>query len=347
MEDTPRDKPPTLRDVASLAGVDPSVVSRLINRDDRLSISEATRKRVLEAIEEVGYRPNVTAKALRMGKSFLIGLLVPDFANPVYAEIIRGAQEAADSLGYGLILGSAEDATHGEDWLHRLVDAGRVDGMLFASATLEDPHLAEIAESDRRILVLNRLVPGVRSAVVVDDSAGSRLAAKHLVELGHRRIGIVAGPKRVETTRRRIDGVTDVARRAGLREPVVTYTDAVSAESGFDAARRLIDDHPDVTAIFASTLIIGLGVLKSVLQSGRAVPGDISVIALNDGDLARYVNPGLTTVAMPYRAMGRVAIEELLTRIGGEGEEREIVVNDPPPHLMARESTGTAPETAR
>jgi LacI family transcriptional regulator len=337
-----REKPPTLKDVASLAKVDPSVVSRLINGDERLRTSEATRVRVLDAVKALGYRSNLTAKGLKTGKTFLIGLLVPDFANPVYADIIRGAQEAAEAVDYSLILGSVSGPTHGGDWLNRLLDAGRVDGVLFASAVLEDPRMAEIARSDRRILVLNRLIPGVQSAVVVDDAAGSRLAAAHLLGLGHKHLAVVAGPRGVETTSRRLDGFRHEVIRAGLDEPMVRYAEAVSVDAGYAATQRLLAELSGFTAIFASTLTIGAGALEALRERGRTVPEDMSVIALNDGDLARHVTPALTTVAMPNRAMGRIAVEQLLDRIDGEVEDRQVVVNDPPPRLVARASTGPA-----
>lgn len=333
------EKPPTLKDVASLARVDPSVVSRLMNGDERLRLSASTRARVLDAVETLGYRSNLTARGLKTGRSLLIGLLVPDFANPVYADIIRGAQEAAEAVDYSLILGSVNAPADGGEWLDRLLKAGRVDGVLFASAVLEDPLMAEIAGSDRRILVLNRLIPGVRSAVVVDDAAGSRLAASHLLALGHRRLVVIAGPRAVETTSRRTEGFREELLAAGVEEPLVRYAEAVSADAGYAATRQLLEEGSEHTAIFASTLTIGVGALEALRDHGRSVPEDVSVVALNDGGLARHVTPALTTVAMPNRAMGRVAVEQLLERIEGGAQDRQVVVNDPPPRLVVRDST--------
>lgn len=330
---------PTLKDVAALAKVDPSVVSRLINGDERLRLSGPTRVRVLDAVKALGYRSNLTAKGLKTGKTFLIGLLVPDFANPIYADIIHGAQEAAEAVDYSLILGSVSAPTREGNWFDRLLNAGRVDGVLFASAVLEDPRMAEIAGSDRRVLVLNRLIPGVRSAVVVDDAAGSRLAAAHLLELGHRRLAVVAGPRGVETTSRRTDGFRQEVSAAGFEEPMVYFSEPVSADAGYAATRRLLEEGSGHTAIFASTLSIGVGALQALRDHGRSVPEDVSVVALNDGGLARHVTPALTTVAMPNRTMGRVAVEHLLDRIDRESQDRRIVVNDPPPRLIVRDST--------
>jgi LacI family transcriptional regulator len=264
---------------------------------------------------------------------------VPDFTNPIYSELIHGAQEAADEAGYILLVGSASATPQDHRWFEKLLDDSIVDGMLFASGVLEDPHLEEMAARDERILIVNRLISGGGPAVVLDDVAGSRLATRHLIELGHRRIGAVAGPPRVETTERRRRGFLEEATEAGIDKPPVILASTVSADAGYEAAETLLEQHPDLTAIFATTTMIAFGVLKAVRASGRSVPGDISLVVLNDSELARYVEPALTTVALPHHQLGRVAIQQLLRRLDGVSEAGATMVNDPPPRLIVRDST--------
>ncbi|MEN8112891.1 MAG: LacI family DNA-binding transcriptional regulator [Actinomycetota bacterium] len=329
--------------MAARAGVDPSVVSRLINKDDRLKISPETRERVLAAIADVGYQPNMAARGLRVGRTYLMGLLVPDFANPVYAEMIRGVQDAADEAGYSVILGGAGDERHGVDLVRSLLEQQRVDGLLVASGVESDPALDEIARRDHRILIMNRKVPGAPSAVVLDDAAGARMAVEHLAGLGHQRIGAVIGPAGIETTERRHKGLLDGAAAAGLPEPRVVFAEAATASAGFESAASLLNAHPDITAIFASTILLGVGVLKAVVASGRRVPTDASVIALHNSEFAEYTNPSITTVAMALKEMGEEAFRRLLCQLDGCEEAGDVIVTDPLPRVIQRQSTAPAP----
>jgi LacI family transcriptional regulator len=311
----PTAKRPTLRDVAARAGVDPSAVSRVLNNEE-IRLSEATRERIRQAAEELGYTPNFLARSLRQSRTWTLGFVLPDIGNPMYVPIVRGAQRRAEERGYGIVVGSQLDGdTYGT--FARLLEAGRIDGLLVASGTLHDDYIRTIASSRHGPVVLvNRRIDGPMSSVIVDDTAGSRLAMGHLLERGHRHIGALIGPPDIDTSRRRRQGVEDAAREWGIT-PVIVTGYGWSADEGYRCAMRVLDTAPQVTAIFASTLLMGIGALRLAHDQGIQVPTYLSVIALHDSELAEYLIPPLTTVAMPTEQLGATAVDVILDHMQG------------------------------
>lgn len=342
---TPREeerrRQPTLRDVAALAGVDPSVVSRVVNDDPRLSISPGTRERVLAGIEQLGYRPNVTARGLRLARTWTIGFLLPDLTNPVYGQIVEGAQARAREAGYVIVLGSALAGQAVDPSFVGLLAQGRFDGLLVASATLGDAEIRELAAGPAPIVVVNRRVEGVESSVIVDDNAGGRLATEHLLDLGHRRLAHITGPLNVDTAIRRREGFEAAVERRLIRGSVVVAGEAYDAAAGFQAATRLLVEHPDVTGIFAANVLVAIGAIRAAGEQGRPVPASLSVVALHDFPLAAYTEPPLTTVAMPLAELGAAAADLLLARIDGRPARMRTLTTAP--RLIVRRSTGPAP----
>ena len=167
---------PTLRDVAALADVDPSVVSRVLNDNPRLSITPETRARVVAAIKELDYRPNVMARGLRLSRTWTIGLVLPDLTNPVYGQMVKGAQIRAQGAGYAVVVGSPLNAHSIEPSFARLLEEGRFDGLLVASAMLDGDDIRELASGAPPVVIVNRRVDGVEASVILDDAAGSSLA---------------------------------------------------------------------------------------------------------------------------------------------------------------------------
>lgn len=332
---------PTLKDVAAVAGVDASLVSKVVTGDIRLTITDATRRRVLAAIDQLGYRPNMRARGLRLSRTYLLGAIFPDLSNPVFIPIVQGAQARAASHGYGLVLGSASGPGASQGLFERMLTDHQVDGLLIASGQVSDARMLELASGSGPVVIVNRSVDGAPNCVVLDDEAGSRLAAKHLVELGHRRIGVVSGPVNGvgdhDSSVRRVNAFAAEARELGatIEEAYSTDWDAGSA---MFAARSLLSSHSDLTAIYATTVLLALGVLRFLHDAGYRVPDDISVASLHDVDIAAYTYPPLTTVALPLFELGEVSVDRLLRRIdGGKAEDAALVVG--PPTLVVRGST--------
>lgn len=334
-----RRKPPTLRDVAQLAGVDPSVVSRLVNRSPALNISDETRVRVEAAIEELGYQPNLTARGLKLRRAFAVGFILPELENPVYAPIVRGADLAAQEIGFGLVLGAATGPGDTEGAFLRLLQEGRVDGLLIASTVLTDDYLREKDGGTAPLVVVNRRVQGIDASVTVDDEAGSAIASRHLLDLGHRRLAVITGPLEVDTSRRRLVGFRRVAEADGA-EVEVHEAPSFSATSGYEVAKDMLDRRAP-TAVFASTVTLALGVLRAGHEAGVALPDDLSVIALHDTPLADFTQPPLTTVAMPLEELGAAALRILKDRIDGR-PVTPALVDAPAARLHVRGSTAVA-----
>lgn len=332
----PRPGKVTLNDVAMLAGVDRSVVSRVINDDPRLSVRPETRQRVRDIIEKLGYRPNAAARSLRTAQAYMFGLLIPDFANPVYAEIITGAEQAAGRLGRGLMTVSSAGVRVGLDHYLDLLGQGRVDGLLFAGEE-SGPELAQLRAFRVPWVLVNRTLDGCQRYLVLDDERASRLAVRHLVELGHRRIAHLAGPIGADTARRRRDGFLAAMREAGLAaDPLAVAHADYTPAGGAAAMERLLAVPEPPTAVFVANAVAAVGALRALHASGLSVPGALSVVAVHDMPLAGHLVPALTTVRMPLAELGRRALE-LLAQHGPDDPIAEVVGE--PIELVVREST--------
>jgi LacI family transcriptional regulator len=334
----------TLSDVAALARVDRSVVSRVVNGDPKLNIRPETRQRVLETIDKLGYRPNAAARSLRTARAYMFGLFIPDFANPVYAEIIKGAETAAARLGYGLMTASSEGVRLGLSHYIDLLGQGRVDGLLFAGD--DSGHEGErLRALGLPWVLVNRRMPGSERYVVLDDEHGSHLAVDHLVALGHRRIAHLAGPDTADTARRRRAGYASAMAKAGLPvDPrLIAHADYTPAGGTAAMTSLLATDEPP-TAVFVANVASAVGALHAAYEQGFSVPRDVSVIAVHDMPLAGHLVPPLTTVRMPLEELGRRALELLATR-GPEETIAEVVTESV--EVAVRDSTAPPGEGVR
>ena len=332
------DAPARLRDVADRAGVDPSLVSRVLSGSLPFSIREETRERIVTAAAELDYRPNAQARALRRRRSMLIAMIVPTLSNVVYERIHAGASERAAELGYSLVVatGSADDFP---DLLH-----GQVDGLLLAVASKKHAPVVVPRGIRLPIVLINRAEEdGGLASVTVDDAAGARLATQHLFDLGHRRVGHVAGPSELDTGRRRLEGFLAACRDHGFEPDDDLIVEGGYSEGEGFAAMRVLLDRPDrPTAVFVANLQAAIGALAAARQLGLRVPVDVSVASLHDAPLAEYLDPPLTTVRMPLEEMGRRAIDLVLAPRDGAASVRM----ESPPLLVVRDSTSLPPSAS-
>ena len=337
-------RPPTLRDVAAIAEVDISLVSRVVNRDPSLSILPTTRARIEAAIAQTGYRPNVQARGLRTARTFTVGFLLPEVWSPIYDPIVISAMRRAAEHGYLIVLGSSIEAQFSDRAFEGLLLERRVDGLIVASGELSDAGIQAIGTGGAGgapIVFVNRRVPGVVGSAVVDDTAGAALATNHLIALGHRRLAHLGGPTGVDTASRRREGFLDAASRAGLPATLVEIA-GYDAEGGRAAAANVIARDRSVTGLVAANMNVGIGALRAVADAGLRVPDDISVVAIHDHPLAGYLSPALTCVALPLAALGTAAVDLLLARVRGESLRDVMVTGEI--ELIRRESTAPPPE---
>ena len=332
-----------LADVAQAAGVGTSIASRVLNGDPTVSIRPDTRERILVAARELNYRPNALARGLKLARTMTLGMVIPNLAYPVNAEIIRGAERAAAAAGYVMLLADAEEFLQTGEAYRRLLLERRVDGLLIASASTSESFLEELASQGLPFVLVNRRVPHVGPSVTADDARGMQIAVEHLVGLGHRRIAHIAGPADVDTARRRLAGFRAGMRAARLRVPSGWIAEAsYEEEDGFRAMERLVLLDPRPTAVAIWSLGAAIGGLSAARRHGVRVPEELSVVGFHDAPIAAYLEPPLTTVRMPLREMTARSVERLLRIVAGERVGNLAIRT--PPTLVERSSTGPPPD---
>jgi len=327
----------TLVDVARVAGVDKAVVSRVVNDDPTLVIRPETRERVKAALEQLGYRPNLAARSLRTSHARSIGLVIPDFSNPVYAEIIAGAEAEAMRRNYVLMAGSSSSVGGSATRYLDLLGEGRVDGLILAGGLVSDDDQTKLEQLGLPWIMLNNRTRKGHRYVVLDDAKAAALAVDHLVALGHTQIAHVAGPSGADTASRRRRGYQQRLKGAGITVPdwYVASGD-YTPEGGRKAVDTLLAGGEPPTAIFVTNLASAIGVLDGLRAAGLSVPDDVSVVAVHDLPLAAHLAPPLTTVSMPLQRLGARGVELLLST-DAQSTVEEIASDDI--ELVVRAST--------
>lgn len=331
----------TIKDIAKAAGVSPSTVSRALN--DSPLIRESTKERIKRLAAELGYERNELAQGLVKGRTRALGLLVPDVTNPFFAEITKGVEDAAQDRGYGVILCNTGDDPERELAYGLLLRRKRVDGQIITSVALEDPFLLRLSRSKTPFVLVSRRSRTVDAPfVAVDDRRGAELAAEHLMELGHRRIACISGPKDVEPGKVRAEAFVRCLASHGVKvsRGWVRHTD-FTWEGGERAAMELLSSRRRPTAIFAANDLIALGVLVAAHKLRLAVPGYLSVVGFDDIAYASLPLIELTTVAQPAYEMGHLAAEWLMDVL--EGKRRRKLRKRMRPKLVVRKTTAPPP----
>ena len=346
-----RARPVTRTDVARRAGVSSAVVSYVVNSGPR-NVAPETRERVLQAIEELGYRPNATARALKRGVSETIGLIISDITNPFFSEYAHAIEEAAAERGLSVIftnsalagrggvdiMGTGVDVMGTEaDLIYRMILRG-VDGLLLASI-LDAPDLDVARAAGIPVVLLDRAVPFPGHASVGSNfREASRIAVEHLIWHGHERIGMITGFTGGSTTDDREQGWRDALQEAGL-EPGPVIRVPYSRPGGFDAGVELLASGDRPTAIFALSDQQSIGLIYAIHQAGLQVPGDIAVASFDGSGESAFSWPPLTTMRQPVREMAHAAVD--LLGKNDPANHRHFTFQAP---LVVRQSCGCAPK---
>jgi DNA-binding LacI/PurR family transcriptional regulator len=336
----------TLKDVAATAGVSVATAARVLRADPTLVVRPETRARVEHAASTLSYRPNGAARGLRTRRSGTLAVFLPDPQNIMWIEMLRGVERAAARRDYLVVVADAHGPTLDPDQLGRLVLERRVDGMLLAFALLHDELVDQIAGQDLPFVPVNSRSATVGGSVTMDDAAGSRLAVRHLVELGHRRIGLLGGRRDTGVGRRREAGYLEAMEAAGLEVDADwvragDFTERTAAVLAAELLALPADRRP--TAIYSVSLPTALGVLAAIRAAGVRVPDDMSVVTMDDHVLLDHLDPPLTAVRMPMAQMGVLATEMLLDAVGGRPIQHTVVPDQP--MLVRRRSAGAAPRS--
>jgi LacI family transcriptional regulator len=329
-----------LQTVADAASVHRSTASRALNPATRHLVAAEAAARIEEAARALGYRRDDLAASLRTGRTNLIGVMVPDLFNPIVAPMLQGVESALSRLGYSAVVANSGNEANRQFGVAEQLVGRRVDGLILATSSEEDPIVAMCVRQSIPAVLVNRAERGARlPAVVSDDAEGSRLAVEHLIALGHRRIGHIAGPANVSTGARRRAGFEAAMRNWGLDASAVVTAAAFQRGAGAMAAAELLDRH-NVTAIVAATDLLALGAYRALVGLGLRCPQDVSVIGHDDMPLVDMVSPPLTTIRIDPLAMGERAAALLLDWLGSPaGLEPRPVQVVTRPALVVRGST--------
>ena len=325
----------TIADVAARAGVSTATVSRVLAGVGRAR--PETRSRVLAAARALDYRPSEVARSLKRRSTQTLGLIITDIENPYFPQLVRAVEDAARAAGFSVLLcNAADDPEREASYLELLVDR-RVDGLVIAASSLGERHGEWLSSPPIPVVLVNTAAPDVGlPAITSDNELGGRLAAQHLLDLGHRRFGYLMPPPRNVDAPARLAGVRAALAAAACPNDALTITSGDALVGGGErAARELLDRAPGTTAIVAYNDLMAIGALRAVRSRGRRVPFDASVVGFDDVALAAYVDPPLTTISQRTEEMGRWAVARLTSEDGTGPSSVSLPVD-----LRVRESTG-------
>ncbi len=330
---------PTIVEVAERAKVSIATVSNVIRGTKR--VSPALQERVKKAIRDLDYYPNELARSLKVKQTRMLAMVLPDITNPFFPEIIRGAEDCAFERGYFLMTANTDEQIGRERRIISALRSYRVDGVLLASAPGKDTsHIQSTIQAGIAIVCLDRSVSGISTdAVLLDNVRGAQECVRHLIQVGHRRIAIVAGPKKLQTGRERLRGYEDALREADIQvDPALIFEGDFREESGYRLSKEFLRRRQKPSAIFVCNGVMTLGVLKAMEEIGVACPEDIALATFDDLTLDHSFHPHLTAVVQPSYEIGARAATILMNRIEGKlGKEPSVVRIAPT--LVIREST--------
>ena len=334
----------SIKDVARLAQVSISTVSHVVNATR--FVSNDARKRVEDAIRELGYVPSAVARSLKSNSTKTLGMLIPNCTNPYFAEIVRSVEDHCFGAGYTLILCNTDDEPHRQSVYLQVLSERRVDGLIIIS-TGNDCELRALLDGlTIPAVLLDREIQDMPCDLVESaNEQGAILATQHLLALGHHRIACIAGPADLNASTQRIQGwrraLADTGRPQDSTD--ILLHGNFSSQSGFDAMQSLLRLPQRPTAVLVCNDLMGLGALSAAHQAGVRIPQDMSLVGFDDIELAHFASPPLTTIAQPKQRMGELAVDMLLERIQSKrSQTRQVLLQ---PTLVVRASTGPAPSS--
>lgn len=329
----------TIVDVAEAANVSSMTVSRVVN--NKGEISPATREKVENAVAKLGYRPNQLARALTLGETRTLGIVVPDLSNPFFSEIIQGALDEAWERGYALLICSTVESLEREANTLKLLEERHVDGKILCSARLPDSELRAMIGDGQATLLVNRHIPGSDvPSFEIDDLYGAMRAVHHLLGGGRGQIGLLAGPEHSHSGKLRLAGYCTALETTGrVVDPNYIRPCSPDETGGYDAARALLGDVPALDGLFCYNDLVAIGALRACSELSVTVPDALAIVGCDDIRMASLTNPPLTTLSIDKAAFGRRAVQLLVNSLSAEAEPNYAPVIQKP-DLIVR---GSAP----
>ena len=322
----------SIRDVAKLAGVSPSTVSRVMNNTAR--VDEEKRKRVLDAIEETGFQPNELARALFKQSSKIIGVIVSSIVNPFFSEMVSAIEEEAFELGYRILICDSNGNVEKEKMNIHMLNQMKADGLIMMAQSEMTSQI--IKDCQMPVVVLDRRLSGdnVIASVYSDHYSGGKMAARYLLDCGCKSLVCVRGPQNASSGKDRYSGYRDLCKEMGIEEQVIDGD--YSYDESLDSAHVILEKYPDVDGIFACNDMSAFAICKVLQEKGYKVPEDIQVIGYDNIMFSRLFAPEITTIHQPIDEMGRLAVQIIVRHINGENYEKN---NNFEVELIKRQST--------
>jgi len=336
-----------LEDIAKLAGVSRSTVSRVVNEDP--NVGKATREKVLQIIQQANYHPNIAARGLAAGRTRILGIVIPRavsalFTDPYFPLLIQGISTTCNSSDYSVMLWLAEPE-YERRMIRKILYSGLIDGVIVASAQLEDSMVEALTEGDLPFILVGRHSSGGAVSYVDIDNVGSaRDIVLHLLRQGYRRIATITGPRSMVPGVDRLEGYLSALRHRGLTPDPSLIVEGDFTDAGGEAAmQRLLPLRPE--AVFAASDMMAEGALRALREAGRRVPADIAVVGFDDMPFAPRTDPPLTTVRQPVHRMGVVVAETLIDMIENpDPAPRRVIL---PTEIVIRKSCGSSRPAAQ
>jgi LacI family transcriptional regulator len=336
----------TMEDVARAAGVSRTTVSFVLNDIPHTNIPDVTRQRILQAARDLQYTPNIQALNLAKGRTMMAALVVRQTpeqmsADAFLGEVIRGATSHIEAEGYHLLVHAAEPGAPRNSTYGQLVRTGKVDGLIIASPLINDPEVKLLHEEGTPVVLHGAPDTDDIPSVDVDNTQGAYTAVRHLLDLGHRRIGHISNaPFSYTSSRDRLTGYRQALEDAGIAcDEALVYAGNFTDASGYEPMNRLLDLPEPPTALFIGSDVVALGALDAIHSRGLRIPDDLSVIGFDDVLLGRYLRPPLTTIHLPAYELGREAGAMILRIMSGEPlPSRKVLL---PTQLLIRNSTAS------
>jgi LacI family transcriptional regulator len=329
----------TIRDIAKMAEVSHTTVSRVLNNDPR--VREETKTRILRIVKECDFQPDPRARSLAMQRSKLIGLIVPDIRNPFFAEMARGIEDKANQKGYNVIFCSTDEKPERmEDYVKLMMKAG-VDGLIFATARHHEPVVEKLINERFPVVLVGRKLRGEDfNYVVFDNFKGAYEITTHLINLGYRKIAIIIGPSKFSTASDRLRGYQKALKDHDINiNQDYIVQGPFKRETGYKGTKRLLKMKDRPEAIFGGTDYIAMGAIDAVSEMGLIIPEDIALVGFDDTEFSSMHKISLTTVAQRKYRMGHLAIQILIENLESERRDysHKIIVE---PQIIIRESCG-------
>jgi len=336
----------TIADIAKLAGVSRATVSGVLNSSP--TVSEKTKKRVLEIIKKHDYRPNEIARALALNQTGLLGLIVKDISNPFYNNIALGVEQVCEEGNYSVIIGSTRQDWNREVAHINLLKRRRVDGLVIfpLQRDADLSHIWELKHTNYPFVLLAE-VPGIEADLVrADDGSGAEMATEHLIKLGRKRIAHVLGPATAMASERRLRGYQRaLARYNRVSKDELIHQGGMRLSDGYRAGLEMArDSKAGIDGVFCYNDSVAIGLIRAMTESGRRIPDDVAVIGFDDAGASAYLETALTTVLQPAREMGRLAAEMVLRRIREREAPLPIQKQILKTRLVVRETCGANPK---